>query len=193
MVAMVADDDEEFSEVTLTDRYAQAFESPRLDDRQDLTLISGGQYSGITNVLFYRDAVTGDGFDRAIRKGEQQELCLATGADDNFAYHSLRTSRLVDLYGGVAYGSSKDGWDGDRVGHYRSPGEHFEIEWGFAGSGDSEGDSLFFPSPYLSLSRTRFLSPMQTVQHWMHIATLVLFFFPVVASLSVVPLSSDRP
>lgn len=138
MVASVADDDEEFSEVTLTDRYATAYETPRLDDRQDLTLISGNQITGVTNFLFYRDAVTGDGFDRAIRKGEQQELSLAIGSSDSFSYHSRRSHRLIDMYAGATYANSKDGWDGDRVGHYQSPGEHFEIEWGFAGSGDSE-------------------------------------------------------
>ena len=132
------DDDEEFQDITLSDRYSDNYEMPMVDNNNDLVLLSGYQRAGVTNALYYREAITADGQDFAIIPGRTQEMLVAIGQEDAFTYHSERTHRTVDVYAGVVYGNSRNGWDGDRVGHYRSNKGDFEVEWGFAGEGNDE-------------------------------------------------------
>eukprot|EP01095_Lingulamoeba_sp_RSL-Kostka_P000221 TRINITY_DN1033_c2_g2_i1.p1 TRINITY_DN1033_c2_g2~~TRINITY_DN1033_c2_g2_i1.p1 ORF type:complete len:594 (-),score=156.76 TRINITY_DN1033_c2_g2_i1:186-1967(-) len=116
----------------ITDRYALHFETPRIDTLQDVELLYSIQNFGLTNCIFKRKQITGDNeHDYNIVANRKTEMLLAIGSSDQFVYHFERTNIVTDLLAGKTFGNSKNGWDGDQVGHYSNDDDSFEVQWGF--------------------------------------------------------------
>lgn len=92
-------------EVFLRDDWGDSYTGHTADEdlggSNDITVISGRESDGTTEIAFSRTLAADDEFDRTIRPGETMKVMLAFGSDDADDFSSFHVwAKTVDVYFG---------------------------------------------------------------------------------------------